>query len=64
MRDSFVAIGNLDLQEHHEFLKLRRHAILAVPILVGLENFLHEMKSQLDVLETQDYQFVNALTRT
>src|SRR6266540_6654704 len=47
--DSFVAIGNLGLQDHHEFLKLRRHAFLAIPVLVDLKNFLHEMTSQPDV---------------
>jgi len=42
-------VEELDLQDHHEFLKLRRHAILAVLVLVGLENFLQEMTSKLDV---------------
>jgi len=57
-------VEELDLQDHHEFPKLRRHAILAVLVLVGLENFLQEMTSKLDVFQIQDYQFVNALTRT
>ena len=56
---SFAPFRKLDLKDHHELLYLQRHAILAFPGIVDLENFPYEMGSQPDVFQTQNDFIIN-----
>jgi len=56
--ESFVPFRKLDFKDHHELLDLHWHTVLSIPGFVDLENVPDELWSQLDVFQTQNYQFV------